>query len=707
MMKKSLTAISSLIILTLIFAAGCTGSKEIAPPIAQKIPKKLVIHDDERIDNYYWLNERDNPAVMQYLLAENAYLDAVMAPTTELQNTLYREITGRIKQVDESVPYLDNGYYYYHRYSEGQEYPVYCRKKDAPDAVEEILIDGPAMARGHDFFHVTGLAVSENNRYLVFGVDTVSRRKYTLYIKDLITGDRLPDEIPNTNGRAVWANDNRTIFYVTKDSTLRPDRVWHHHIGTAPDEDREFYYEPDNTFNLDIYKTTTRKYIVLASTQTLSTEFRLLDADDVEAEPVIFSPREADHEYYIYDQGDRFLVLTNWQAKNFRLMETGTGATGKDHWRELVPHNKDILLEGVTPFKDYIVIRERTAGKNQIRVISLKDRSEYYIDFEEPNFIAYPEDNRRFDTDTLRFYYESLTTPESVFDYNMTSRERKLLKEQEVGGGFDHNNYTSERVWAVARDSVLVPVTMVYRKGMVRDGNNPLLLYGYGSYGASMDPYFQSPELSLIDRGFIYAIAHIRGGAEMGRQWYEDGKLLKKKNTFNDFIDCAEYLVAQKYTSPEFLFAQGGSAGGLLIGAVVNARPDLFKGVIASVPWVDVVTTMLDESIPLTTAEFDEWGNPKDPVYYKYMLSYSPYDNVKAQNYPAMFVTTGLHDSQVQYFEPAKWVAKLRTMKTDHNLLVLDVDLSSGHGGASGRFARYKRTALEYAFILSQLGMNE
>jgi oligopeptidase B len=696
---------SVLVYLTMIFVTGCIKSKEIAPPIAKIIPKKLVTHGQERIDNYYWLNERDNPAVMDYLRAENTYRDAMMTPSADLQKSLYDEIVGRIKQEDKSVPYLDNGYYYYHRYLKGQEYPIYARKKGAPDAPEEILIDGPEMARGHDYFHVTGLSISENNRYLVFGVDTVSRRKYILYFKDLTTGELLADEIPNTNGRAVWANDNKTVFYVTKDSTLRPDRAWHHHIGTKLAEDREFFHEKDNTFNLSIHKTNTDKYIVLESEQTLATEFHLIDADNVEKDAILFQPREKNHEYYIYDQGDRFLVLTNWQAKNFRLMEARPGKTGKKHWRELVPHNKDILLERVKAFKNHIVITERAAGTNQIRVINLQNDSEHYIAFDEANFIAYPNDNYQFDTNVLRFNYESLTTPESVFDYDMTTMERRLLKEEEVGGGFDRNNYKSERLWAIARDSVMVPVTMVYRKGMVRDGKNPLLLYGYGSYGASMNPYFYSSRLSLIDRGFIYAIAHIRGGSEMGRQWYEDGKLLKKKNTFNDFIDCAEYLVAQKYTSPDYLFAQGGSAGGLLMGAVVNARPDLFKGIIAAVPWVDVVTTMLDESIPLTTAEFDEWGNPKDPVYYDYMLSYSPYDNVAAKDYPAMYVTTGLHDSQVQYFEPAKWVAKLRTMKTDNNPLILDVDMASGHGGASGRFARYKRTAMQYAFILEQLKM--
>ena len=705
MKKRNSALVASLVCLIILFITGCSKTKDIAPPVAKKIQKKLVIHGQERIDNYYWLNERENPAVMEYLHAENAYRGAMMAGSADLQKSLYDEIVGRIKQIDESVPYLDNGYFYYHRYLKGQEYPIYARKKDAPDAPEEILIDGPEMARGLDYFHVTGLSVSENNRYLVFGVDTVSRRKYTLYFKNLSSGELLTDEIPNTNGRAVWANDNRTVFYVTKDSTLRPERVWHHHIGTKLAEDREFFHEKDNTFNVSIYKTNTDKYIVLASEQTLATEFRLLDADDVEKEAVLFQPRERDHEYYIYDQGNRFLVLTNWQAKNFRLMEARPGKTGKNQWRELVAHNKDILLERVKAFKNHIVITERTAGKNQIRVVNLKNDSEHYIAFDDPNFVAYPDDNYQFDTDVLRLSYESLTTPESVFDYNMTTMKRHLLKEEEVGGGFDRNNYKSERLWATARDSVLVPVTIVYRKGMVRDGKSSLLLYGYGSYGSSMNPYFRSSRLSLIDRGFIYAIAHIRGGSEMGRQWYEDGKLLKKKNTFNDFLDCAEYLVAQKYTSPEHLFAQGGSAGGLLMGAVVNARPDLFKGIIAAVPWVDVVTTMLDKSIPLTTAEFDEWGNPEDPVYYEYMLSYSPYDNVAAKDYPAMYVTTGLHDSQVQYFEPAKWVAKLRDMKTDNNLLILDVDMASGHGGASGRFARYKRTALQYAFILEQLKM--
>lgn len=705
MKKRNSALVASLVCLIILFITGCSKTKDIAPPVAKKIQKKLVIHGQERIDNYYWLNERENPAVMEYLHAENAYRGAMMAGSADLQKSLYDEIVGRIKQIDESVPYLDNGYFYYHRYLKGQEYPIYARKKDAPDAPEEILIDGPEMARGLDYFHVTGLSVSENNRYLVFGVDTVSRRKYTIYFKNLSSGELLTDEIPNTNGRAVWANDNRTVFYVTKDSTLRPERVWHHHIGTKLAEDREFFHEKDNTFNVSIYKTNTDKYIVLASEQTLATEFRLLDADDVEKEAVLFQPRERDHEYYIYDQGNRFLVLTNWQAKNFRLMEARPGKTGKNQWRELVAHNKDILLERVKAFKNHIVITERTAGKNQIRVVNLKNDSEHYIAFDDPNFVAYPDDNYQFDTDVLRLSYESLTTPESVFDYNMTTMKRHLLKEEEVGGGFDRNNYKSERLWATARDSVLVPVTIVYRKGMVRDGKSSLLLYGYGSYGSSMNPYFRSSRLSLIDRGFIYAIAHIRGGSEMGRQWYEDGKLLKKKNTFNDFLDCAEYLVAQKYTSPEHLFAQGGSAGGLLMGAVVNARPDLFKGIIAAVPWVDVVTTMLDKSIPLTTAEFDEWGNPEDPVYYEYMLSYSPYDNVAAKDYPAMYVTTGLHDSQVQYFEPAKWVAKLRDMKTDNNLLILDVDMASGHGGASGRFARYKRTALQYAFILEQLKM--
>lgn len=711
-MKSIRTLLNIVVILvTLSLTTTCSKKHEaiekIIPPKAEKIHKKLTIHDHTRIDNYYWLKERENPKVLEYLEAENAYRDAVMKPTEKLQKKLYKEIIGRIKQEDESVPYFDNGYYYYWHYKKGQEYPIHTRKKETLEAKEEVMLNVPEMAEGHGYYSVTGLNVSEENHFLAFGVDTVSRRKYTIYFKDLRTGALLKDEFQNTTGYAVWANDNKTVFYTTKDSTLRSHKVWRHLLGTNPAEDVEIYHEKDNTFSVYAYKTKSDRYIVLASYHTLSSEMRLIDAVNPEKEYEIFHTRERDHEYQIFHHIDKFYILTNWDAKNFRLMETEIGKTAKYYWQEVIPHRKDVLLENVTVFKNFLVLGERKDGIRKIRVINLADRSDHYLEFDEEAYVAYPSDNHVFDTKVLRYKYTSMTTPVSTFDYDMSSKERTLLKVEEVSGKFDRNDYQSERLCATVRDSTGVPISLVYRKGLIKDGQSPLLLYGYGSYGASMDPSFSSARLSLLDRGFVFAMAHIRGGAEMGRYWYEDGKLLKKRNTFTDFIDCAEFLVAQKYTKPEKLFAMGGSAGGLLMGAVLNMRPELFKGIIAMVPWVDVVTTMLDESVPLTTAEFDEWGNPKNQRYYEYMLSYSPYDNVSAQDYPAMFVTTGLHDSQVQYFEPVKWVAKLRDLKTDDNVIVLDVNMESGHGGVSGRFKRHKRTAMEYTFMLHLLGMRK
>lgn len=677
------------------------------PPKAEKIPKELTLHGDTRIDPYYWLNERDNPEVIEYLKAENAYREAVMKHTEELQDKLYNEIIGRIKKTDMSVPYLDNGYYYYSRFEEGDNYPVHARKKGSLEAEEEVMLDVQEMSKGHSFYSVAGLSVSQNNDYLAYGVDTVSRRKYTIHIKDLSTGETLEDAIPNTTGRAVWANDNKTLFYTKKDDTLRSFKIFRHVMGTDASQDVEIFHEKDTTFSTTIYKTKSDQFLIIASHQTLSTEMRYLDANNPTGEFNIFQEREKDHEYSISHYQDRFYIVTNWNAKNFRLMETDVNHTEKSNWKEVIPHRSEVLLNNIDIFKDYLVLSERKDGLRQIRIMSQTDDRDYYIDFEDKAYVAYPTSNLEFDTEVLRFSYSSLTTPGSVYDYNMKTGERELLKREEVLGEFDPDDYQSERFMVTARDGAKVPVSLVYRKGMAMDGNNPLLLYGYGSYGASMDPSFSSVRLSLLDRGFIYAIAHIRGGSEMGRDWYEDGKLLKKKNTFTDFIDCADYLIQEGYTNSDRLFAIGGSAGGLLMGAVLNMRPDLWKGVIAAVPWVDVVTTMLDESIPLTTSEFDEWGNPKDKTYYEYMLSYSPYDNVTEQDYPAILATTGLHDSQVQYFEPTKWVAKLRDLKTDDNLLILDVDMESGHGGASGRFKRFKRTALEYAFMLDLLGISE
>jgi oligopeptidase B len=698
--------------LVLLIGSGFTGCKMATelpePPVAEKIPKELTIHGDIRVDDYYWLNERDNPKVIGYLRAENEYEDVVMKHTESFQKKLYDEIVGRIKKTDMSVPYKDSGYYYYSRYEEGGEYPIYCRKKGSMEAEEEILLNVNEMAKGHAYYHVAGFSVSTDNNLIAFGVDTVSRRKYTIHFKNLKTGEILPDKIPVTSGRAAWANDNKTVFYALKDDeTLRSYKILKHVLGTDPSSDKEIFEEKDVTFDAYVYKSKSKKYLIIGSSSTLSDEYRFLDADKPDGKFKIIQPREKDLLYDVAHYKDKFYIRTNYKAKNFRLMETSINMTAKENWKEIIPHRDDVLLQGFEVFKDFLVVNERISGLPNLRIMRWDKKGEHYLDFGEETYSAYIAHNPEFDTDVLRYEYTSMTTPRSVFDYNMNTKEKTLLKQQEVLGDFDSNNYHAERLYATARDGTKVPISLVYRKGLEKNGNNPLLLYGYGSYGASMNASFSSVRLSLLDRGFVFAIAHIRGGQEMGRYWYEEGKLLNKKNTFTDFIDCAEHLIAEKFTNPDKLFAQGGSAGGLLMGAVVNMRPDLFKGVIAAVPWVDVITTMLDSSVPLTTSEYDEWGDPNKKEYYDYMLSYSPYDNVEAKDYPAMLVTTGLHDSQVQYFEPAKWVAKLRALKTDDNILILDTDMESGHGGASGRFRRYKRTALQYAFILDLIGIKK
>lgn len=686
-------------------------------PIAKKVKKELTIHGDTRVDNYFWMRLSDEQKhakdpdqqtrdVIDFLNAENAYTDKKMEHLKDFKEGLYEEIIGRIKKDDSSVPYKDNGYFYITRYEKDMEYPIHSRKKDNLEAPEEIMLDVNKLAEGFAYFAAVGLNVSPDNKMLAYGEDTLSRRIYTIKIKNLETGEMYPDEIPNTTGGSVWANDNKTLFYTVKDHALRSYKIFKHKLGTPISEDVEVFHEDDETFGTFVYKTKSDKYIVIGSYQTLSSEYRILEADNPDGEFRIFQPREKKLEYSIAHFDDKFFIRTNLDAKNFRLMETSAKATGKENWKEVIPHRDDVLLEGMDIFKDFLVLSERKNGITQIRVRPWKGE-EHYIDFHEDAYLAYTSTNPEFDTEWLRLGYTSLTTPNSTFDYNMKTRELKLLKEQEVVGDFDHNNYQSERIYATAGDGTKIPISLVYRKGTKKDGASPLLLYGYGSYGNSMEPYFSSVRLSLLDRGFIFAIAHIRGGEEMGRYWYEDGKLLKKKNTFTDFIDCGEHLIQENYTSKEHLFAMGGSAGGLLIGAVINMRPDLWKGIIAAVPFVDVVTTMLDESIPLTTGEFDEWGNPKEKVYYDYIKSYSPYDNVEAKDYPNMLVTTGLHDSQVQYWEPAKWVARLRELKTDDNTLLLHTNMEAGHGGASGRFQQYREIALQYAFLLDLAGKAE
>jgi oligopeptidase B len=698
-----------IVLLALAFIVpACQNKDSMTPPVAEKKPTELNIHDDTRIDNYYWLRERENPEVIAYLNEENAYREAVMKETEALQENLYEEIVGRIKQDDQSVPYLKNGYYYYTRYEEGKEYPIYCRKPGSLDAEEEIMLNVNEMAEGFAYYAVSGLSVSTNNRYLSFGVDTVSRRNYTIFVKDLTTGQILGDQIPVTTGGSTWANDNKTLFYTRKDEqTLRSKAIHKHTMGTPASDDQLVYSEDDETFSTYVYKTKSEQYIVIASGSTMTNEYRVLNADRPEGELMVIQPRIRGLEYSISHFGDHFYIVTNLDAKNFRLMKTPVDKTTKENWTEVIAHRSDVMLEGIDLFSNFMVVDERKTGLNHLRIINMKDGSEHYIDFWEEVYTAGVSYNPEFDTETLRFSYTSLTTPGSVYDYNMVTREKELLKQQEVLGDFNPENYEAKRIFATASDGKKIPMSVVYRKGIELNGENPTLIYGYGSYGATMDPGFSSVRLSLLDRGFVYAIAHIRGSQIYGREWYEDGKLLKKMNTFTDFNSCSEELINSGYTNPDKLYAMGGSAGGLLMGAIINLRPELYNGIIAAVPFVDVVTTMLDETIPLTTSEYDEWGNPNDKVYYEYMLSYSPYDQVEAKEYPHLLVTTGLHDSQVQYWEPAKWVAKLRDMKTDDNLLLMYCNMDTGHGGASGRFERYRETAMEYAFLLMLEGIEE
>jgi oligopeptidase B len=685
--------------------------KDLVAPAAEKKTNIVTLHGDTLKDDYYWMNgyfkkTADSDKVVNYLNAENAYTDTMMSGAKALRENLFAEMKARIKEKDESVPVLRKGYYYYSRSEEGKQYYKFCRKKGSLDAPEEILLDVDEMAKGYAYFSATGFNVSPDSKLLAYGVDTVSRRQYTIYIKNLETGELLADQISLTTGGVTWANDSKTFFYtVTNPVTLLTEKVIRHQLGNTADKDVVVYEEKDHSNYLGVSKTRSEKFILIRSGATMSSEYRYLDANNPSGSFAVLQPRMKDVLYEVDHWNDNFLIVTNWNAKNFRLMEVAMNKTDSGSWKEIIPHRTDVLLEGIDVFKNHWVITERKEGLLQLRIQNKTNGQGHYLDFGEPAYTAYVGSNAEFDTDMVRYAYTSLTTPNSTYDYNMNTKEKKLMKQQEVVGGYEVNSYTTERLYATATDGAKVPVSLVYKKGIKKDRTAPLLLYGYGSYGASMDASFSSTMLSLLNRGFIYAIAHIRGGQEMGRQWYEDGKLMKKKNTFTDFIDCAEFLIKEKYTSKEHLYAQGGSAGGLLMGAIANMRPDLWNGVVAQVPFVDVINTMLDESIPLTTNEFDEWGNPKNKAAYEYMKSYSPYDNVTKKDYPNLLVTTGLHDSQVQYFEPAKWVARLRTMKTDKNLLLLHTNMVAGHGGASGRFDYLKEVALEYSFMLLLEGM--
>ena len=677
------------------------------PPKAKKIPKELVIHDDVRLDNYYWLNDKENKDVILYLEAENTYFDSLTKHTKDFQESLFQEMKGRIKEDDSSVPYKLNDYWYSTRYIIGGEYPLYSRFKQNLEAAEEVMFNCNEMAKGHDYFSLGGIAISPDNKLAAFGVDTVSRRQYTLQIKNLETDLILDDKIENTTGGGVWANDNKTLFYTRKDPvTLRSDKIYKHKLGTPTSEDVLIFHEKDDTFSTFVYRTKSKKYLVIGSFSTLTSEFQILSTDNPDGKFEVFSPRERGLEYTIFHYEENFYILTNKdKAENFKLMRTSEEKTSSEHWQEFIAHREEVLLEDIDIFKEYYVLSERENGLNKIRIIRWDGVEEYFLPFKSETYTAYVSSNPDFDTEILRYSYNSMSTPSSVIDFNMRTKAKEIKKEQEVLGGlFDKENYKEERLWATARDGVKVPMSLVYRKDTDLNVNTPILQYAYGSYGSTIDPYFSTVRLSLLDRGFVFAIAHIRGGEYLGRRWYETGKLLKKKNTFTDFIDCSKFLIAQNMTSASHLYAMGGSAGGLLMGAIINMQPDIYNGVIAAVPFVDVVTTMLDDSIPLTTGEYDEWGNPNEKEYYDYMKSYSPYDNVVAQEYPNMLVTTGLHDSQVQYFEPAKWVAKLRELKTDNHILLMNTNMEAGHGGASGRFESLREVAKEYAFLLDLEG---
>ncbi len=676
-------------------------------PSAERRPHEMEAHGDVRSDDYYWMRDREDPAVVAYLEAENEYTEAMTAHTLGLRETLFEEMKGRVRPDDSSVPYRLRDYWYYDRFEEGDEYPIYCRRRGDMEAPEEVMLDSNELAEGEEYFSIRSAQVSSGQDILGFAIDTVGRRKYDLRFKDLASGELLPETIREVTGNYAWAEDGKTLLYARQDpDTLRSYQIWRHTLGADPAQDALVYEEADPEFSVFVWKSRSRRLLILGSFQTLSTEMRVVDAEAPATPPRVVLPREADHEYSIDHYDGQLWIRTNWQAPNFRLMRAPESATDRDGWIEVIPHRDDVLLEQVELFAGHLVVSERSDGLVRLRIRPWRGGEEHYLDFGEPAYLARLEGNAEPDTTRLRYVYSSLTTPKSTYDYDMVSRERELLKRDEVLGDFDPANYGTERLWVTARDGVRVPVSLVYRLPFESDAPRPLLLYGYGSYGASIDAAFRADRLSLIDRGFVYAIAHVRGGEELGRSWYEQGKLLHKTNTFTDFIDCADHLVAEGYADPDRVFAMGGSAGGLLMGAVVNLRPELWRGVIAAVPFVDVVTTMLDESIPLTTSEYDEWGDPREEEYYRYMLAYSPYDNVEAKEYPPLLVTTGLHDSQVQYWEPAKWVAKLRATKTDTHPLLLRTDMEAGHSGQAGRLERFEEAAFWYAFLLDQAGLS-
>lgn len=680
----------------------------IIPPVADVHAVIHEKHGDVRVDHYHWLRERDNPAVIEYLEAENTYTKAVLAHTEELQGELFAEMKSRIQETDESVPVAHGGYFYYYREEEGKQYRLYCRKQGNMEAAEQVLIDLNAEAEVHDYLRMGNYAVSPDHSLLAFALDTNGAETYTLRVKDLESGELLPDRIENTYYGLEWGNDNRTLYYTTLDQAQRPYKLHRHRLGDEISADEVVYREQDERFFLRVYKAKSTRYIFCALESAVTSEVHALDADDPSAQPRLLQPRVQDMEYYVTHHRDeageeRFFIVTNWAAENFRVMEAPVHGLARENWREVLPHRQQVMVERVEPFQDFLVVWEREGGLTHISIHDCKGATVHRIEQPEAVYTVSPGQNPEFSSRTLRYHYTSLVSPRTVFEYRMTDRTRTLRKQDEIEG-YDPAAYTTKRMWATAPDGVQVPISLVFPTDLKQNGRNPCLLIGYGSYGLSYDPSFSSSHVSLLQRGFVVAFAHSRGGGEMGRQWKEDGKYLQKKNTFTDFIACAEHLIAEQYTSSQRLVISGRSAGGLLMGAVTNMRPDLFAGVVAGVPFVDVVNTMLDPTIPLTVIEWEEWGNPNDPAFYHYIKSYSPYDNVAAKDYPAILATAGLNDPRVQYWEPAKWVAKMRAHKTNDKPLLLKTEMGAGHFSQSGRYDSLKETAFEYAFMLDVVG---
>jgi len=706
-MKKITLMLMLLTLAAVSVLVSCSQRVDVDPPVAKIVPHVDTMFGEEVVDNYFWLRERDNPEVIDYLKAENAFTDSVTQHTKDFQDKLYQEMLDRIKETDLSVPVKRDNYYYYNRTEEGKQYSIYCRKKGNLDADEEILLDVNKLAEGKDFMRLGVFAVSPDHKMLAYATDDKGNERYDLRIKNLETGKLYPDAIENIATSVEWANDNKTLFYTITNDAWRPFKVYRHKLGDDAKNDKMIYHEKDDAFFVGLGKTKSMAYLMIGIGSNTTSEYRYLDANNPFGKFKVVEPRKHEMEYDIEHHGDKFYILTNDNAKNFKLMETPVNRTSKKYWKEVIPHRDSVMLTGMDLFKDYMVIYERKDGLRQIRVTDFNTGEAHNIEFEEPVYAVYGSKNPDFKSHVLRFTYMSLVTPRSVYDYNMKTRDRELKKQKEVLGDYNPEDYQSERIYATASDGAQIPVSLVYKKGMKKNGNNPFYLYGYGAYGMNMDAWFSSNRLSMLNRGFIFALAHVRGSSTMGRAWYEDGKLMNKKNSFTDFIAVAEHLIDEKYTSQDKLVIGGGSAGGLLVGAVVNMRPDLFKIVVADVPFVDLMNTMLDETLPLTVIEWEEWGNPNEKEAYDYMRSYSPYDNVEAKAYPNMLLTGGLNDTRVNYWEPAKWTAKLRANKTDDNILVLKTNMGAGHGGASGRYDYLKEVAFEYAFILDIMGIHK